>query len=95
MNIIYIHTKGTKIGEGLLLAGYLNCLLWHIFPKFLLYFEKYMTCFRDSLSVDLEWYINFLTKQWCKALRRGHGISGKEGPEVTERDPFSAKNQTL
>jgi len=26
---------------------------------------------------------NFLTKQWCKALKRGHGIFEKEGPEAT------------
>ena len=30
----------------------------------------------------LEWYITFLTKQWCKALKRGHG-SKNEGPEPT------------
>jgi len=39
-----------------------------------------MTCFRASLNVALEWYITFLTKQWCKALKRGHGISEKRGP---------------
>jgi len=32
--------------------------------------------------VSLEWYITFLTKQWCKALKRGHG-SKNEGPEAT------------
>jgi len=42
-----------------------------------------MTCFRASLNTALEWYLTFLTKQWCKALKRGHGISEKEGPEVT------------
>jgi len=42
-----------------------------------------MTCFRASLNVALEWYITFLTKQWCKALKGGHGISEKEGPEAT------------
>jgi len=42
-----------------------------------------MTCFRASLNVALEWYITFLTKQWCKALKGGHGISEKEGPETT------------
>jgi len=41
-----------------------------------------MTCFRDSLNVTLDWNITFLTKQWCKALKRGHGIAGKR-PEVT------------
>jgi len=30
--------------------------------------------------VALVWYITFLTKQWCKAPKRGYGISGKEGP---------------
>jgi len=39
-----------------------------------------MTCFRASLNVVLEWYItssgnqaphSLLTKQWCKALKRG------------------------
>jgi len=42
-----------------------------------------MTCFRASLKVALEWHITFSTKQWCKALKRGHGISEKEGPEAT------------
>jgi len=32
--------------------------------------------------VSLEWHIMFLTKQRCKTLKRGHGISGK-GPEAT------------
>jgi len=27
--------------------------------------------------------MTFLTKQLCKALKSGHGISGKEGPEAT------------
>jgi len=44
---------------------------------------KNMTCFRASLNVALERYITFLTKQWCKALMGGHGISEKEGPEAT------------
>jgi len=42
-----------------------------------------MTCFRAFLHVALEWYIAFLTKQWCKALKGGHGVSKKEGPEAT------------
>jgi len=42
-----------------------------------------MTCFRACLNVGLEWYITFLTKQWCKALNGGHGISEKEEPEAT------------
>jgi len=42
-----------------------------------------MACFRASSNVALEWYITFLTKQWCKALKGGHGISEKEGPEAT------------
>jgi len=49
----------------------------------ILYFEKHNTCFRASLNVALEWYITFLTKQWCKALKRGHGIFEYEGPEAT------------
>jgi len=28
-----------------------------------------MTCFRASLNAALVWYIIFLTKQWCKALK--------------------------
>ena len=32
--------------------------------------------------------ITFSTKQRCKALKRGHGISGKEGPEATASLPF-------
>jgi len=31
----------------------------------------------------VEWYITFLTKQWCKAHKGGHGITEKEGPEAT------------
>jgi len=30
-----------------------------------------MACFSVSLNVALEWYITFLTKQYCKALRKG------------------------
>jgi len=41
-----------------------------------------MPCFRASLNVALKWYITFLIKQWCKALKGVHGIS-EEGPEVT------------
>jgi len=37
-----------------------------------------MTCFRAYLNVDLEWYITFLTKQWCKTLK-GAGPSQGEG----------------
>jgi len=39
-----------------------------------------MTCFQASFNMALEWYIIFLTKQWCKALKGGHGISVKRGP---------------
>jgi len=28
-----------------------------------------MTCFRAYLNVALQWYITFLTKQWCKVLK--------------------------
>jgi len=28
------------------------------------------------------WYITFLSKQWCKALNKGHGISEKREPEA-------------
>jgi len=42
-----------------------------------------MTCFRASLNVALEWYIIFVTKQWCKLSRAGLGISVKKGPEPT------------
>jgi len=41
-----------------------------------------MACLRASLNVAPEWYI-ILTKQWYKTLKRGHGVSGKEGPEAT------------
>jgi len=30
-----------------------------------------MICFRANLNVALEWYITFLTKQWCKTLKGG------------------------
>jgi len=46
------------------------------FSKILLCFEKNMPCFRASLNVALEWYITFLTKQWCKALKGVHGKGG-------------------
>jgi len=46
-----------------------------------------MTYFRASLNVALEWYITFLTKQWCKAIKGGHGMSGKEGPRRLPRYP--------
>jgi len=42
-----------------------------------------MTFFRASLNVALERYITFLTKQWCKALNDGHGISEHKGSEAT------------
>jgi len=42
-----------------------------------------MTCFSASLNVALECYIIFLTEQLWKSLKRGQGISGKEGPEAT------------
>jgi len=42
-----------------------------------------MTYFRASLNLDLEWFITFLTKQWCKSLKGGHAISEKDGPEAT------------
>jgi len=40
-----------------------------------------MACFRDFLNsnVDLEWYITFLTKQWCKALKGGARYLWKRG----------------
>ena len=34
-----------------------------------------------------QWYINFLTKQWCKILKGEHGISEKEGPRRLPRYP--------
>jgi len=46
----------------------------------LLYFEKHDLL---QLNVAQEWYITFLTYQWCKALKGGHGISEKAGPEAT------------
>jgi len=41
-----------------------------------------MTCFRASLNLALEWYITFLTKQWCKALK-GERYLWKRWPEAT------------
>ena len=35
------------------------------------------------MNVDLEWYITFLTKQQCEALKKGHGISETNGNEAT------------
>jgi len=43
-------------------------------------FEEHLTCIRDSLNVTLEWYVNFLTKKWCKALKRGSRYLWKNGP---------------
>jgi len=53
------------------------------FPITVPFFEELTTYFRASLDVSLEWYITFLTKQWCKALKWGHGISEKERPEAS------------
>jgi len=39
-----------------------------------------MACFRVSSNVALEWYITFLTKQWCKALKGGKVSLKKKGP---------------
>jgi len=42
-----------------------------------------MTCVRASSNVALEWYISFLTKQWCKVLK-GDTVSPKKGgPDAT------------
>jgi len=62
-----------------------NCLFWNILPYFLLYVEKHMTCFRASLNVAPGWYMTFLTKQWCKALKGDRGISEKEGAQFPGR----------
>jgi len=62
-----------------------SCLIWHIFPYFLLCFDKHMTCFRASLIVVLELYITFLTKQWCKALKGGTVFLKKRGPRRMSR----------
>jgi len=62
-----------------------SCLFWHIFPSFLVYFEKQMTCFRYSLNMALEWYLTFSTKQCFKPLKRGHDISEKRGPRQLPR----------
>jgi len=36
----------------------------------------------------LEWYITFLTKQWCKALKGGGAVSlKKRGPRRLSRYP--------
>ena len=39
-----------------------------------------MTYFRASLNVALEWYVTFLTKSWCKALKGGTVSLKKRGP---------------
>jgi len=44
-----------------------------------------MTYFRVSLNVSLEWYIIFLTKQWCKA-RAGPSRCGAQC-KTWVRDP--------
>jgi len=63
-----------------------SCLLAplaHFLIIFALFRSKNCACFRVSLNVALEWYISVFAKQWCKALKRGHAISEKEGPEAT------------
>jgi len=50
-------------------------------------------CFRASLNVTLEWYITFLTKQWCKALKGGTVSLKKRGPRRLPRYP-SLKSMT-
>jgi len=85
-----IHTNGTRFVKFCSWTLE-SCLLWHILHSFLLYFEKHMTGFRASLNVALEWYITFLTKQWCKALKGGtHSIQylWKKGPEPTSSLTF-------
>jgi len=37
----------------------------------------------DLLQRFFKWYITFLTKQWCKALKGGARISEKEGSKAT------------
>ena len=76
-----IHTKGTKIFS--FAATQLKAASYGTFSHTFCFILKSMTCFRASLNVALEWYITFLTKQWCKALKEGHGISEREGPEAT------------
>jgi len=63
-------------------ATYLKAASYGTFSHKFCFILKNMTCFRASLNIGLEWYIT-LTKQWCKALNSGHGISEKEGPEAT------------
>jgi len=41
-----------------------------------------MICFRANLNVALEWYITFLTKQWCKTLKGARHL-WKKWPEAT------------
>jgi len=54
----------------------------------MLYLEKHMTCFRSlNSNVDLEWYITFLTKQWCKALKGATVSLKKRGPRRLPRYP--------
>jgi len=46
-----------------------------------------MTCFGASFNVTLEWYTTFLTKQWWKALKKGHGISERRASRRLPRYP--------
>jgi len=60
--------------------------MWHIFPQALLYFEKH-DLLQSFLNVALEWFITFLTKQWCKALKMGTVSLKKRDPRRLPRYP--------
>ena len=58
-----------------------SCLLWHILHKFCFILKKYdllQSFFKCGSGV----IHTFLTKQWCKALKRGHG-SERERTKAT------------
>jgi len=40
-----------------------------------------MTYFRASLNESLEWCVNVLAKQWCKALKGGARYLWKRGAQ--------------
>jgi len=69
-----IRTKGRK---NSIAATQLKAASYGAFSHKFCFILKNMTYFIDSLNVALEWYIKFLIKQWCKALK-GRKVSLKK-----------------
>jgi len=89
MNWIQEHkilTKGTKICKVLQLHNWKLPSMAH-FPIIVGLFWKTYDLLQVSLKVALEWYITFLTKQCCKALKGGTASLKKRGPRRLPHHP--------